>query len=130
MSKRRYSGPPEKSIPAGGDWAETFVIRSTISGEDMITAQEYIKGEGATTGDAIRGTLAVAARLMLRWSLIEPGSGQYDADGELVPGTGTPLAITAENVIGLPFDMTKPLIDHINAAFLSIQTGPESATPS
>lgn len=97
--KRRYSGPPVAEIPAGGDWAETFWIRSTLSFDDVAAMEMERRrlNAGADGPDLMADVgmvLFLSGRLLERWTL------------EHAPAS--PEAFRA-----LPSEMTQPVLEQV-----------------
>lgn len=72
--KRRYTGAPVEAIEAGGDWAETFWIRTTLTFEDVaqIEMQRRALGVGENSADMVasaRLIMWLGGRLLERWTL-------------------------------------------------------------
>lgn len=102
-AKRRYSGPPVAEIAAGGDYAETFWIRLTMTFDDYAALEAERRRLNLSDEQDLVGYVTVmmlmAGRMLERWTLC-------DSDGNPVP-------CTADSFRALDTEMISPVVSRV-----------------
>jgi len=101
--KRRYSGPPVAEIAAGGDYAETFWIRLTMTFDDYAALEAERRRLNLSDEQDLVGYVTVmmvmAGRMLERWTLCDEG--------------GNPIPCTAEAFRALDTEMISPVVTRV-----------------
>ncbi len=109
--KRRYAGPPVAEVAAGGDWLETFWIRTTLTFEDVAEMERQrrrlnLEADGPDLMADVSIVLFLAGRMLERWTL------------EHAPAS-------AEAFSKLPAEMVQPVIEAVGNFLRSRSTQPK-----